>query len=58
MQAAGIVEALDISEEVSVGLGAGAINPTVNPLGPDAEVCVTATSFIGRESRQFSRGRK
>jgi hypothetical protein len=33
MQAAGIVEALDILEEVSAGLGAGAINPMVNPLG-------------------------
>src|SRR5215472_17773544 len=33
MQAAGIVEALDILEEVSTGVGAGAINPIVNPLG-------------------------
>src|SRR5215472_12308888 len=36
MQAAGIVEALDILEEVSAGLGAGAINPMVNPLGLQA----------------------
>ena len=36
MQAAGIVEALDILEEVSAGLGAGAINPMVNPLGLEA----------------------
>jgi hypothetical protein len=33
MQAAGIVEALDILEEVSAGLAAGVINPMVNPLG-------------------------
>jgi hypothetical protein len=32
MQAARIVEALDILEEISAGLGAGAINPMVNPL--------------------------
>src|SRR6516165_9275844 len=36
MQAAGIVEALDILEEVSTSLGAGAINPMVNPLGLEA----------------------
>ena len=36
MQAAGIVEALDIQEEVSAGLGAGTINPMVNPLGLEA----------------------
>jgi hypothetical protein len=36
MQAAGIVEALDILEEVSAGLGAGAINPMVNPFGLEA----------------------
>jgi hypothetical protein len=35
MQAAGIVEALDILEEVSAGLGAGVINLMVNPLGRD-----------------------
>jgi len=33
MQAMGIVKALDILEEISAGLGAGAINPVVNPLG-------------------------
>jgi len=32
MQAAGIVEALDILEEVSAGLAAGLINPMMNPL--------------------------
>jgi hypothetical protein len=36
MQATGIVKALDILEEVSAGLGAGAINPMVNPLGLEA----------------------
>jgi len=36
MQATGIVEALDILEEVSASLGAGAINPMVNPLGLEA----------------------
>ena len=36
MQAAGIVEALDILEEVCAGLGAGVINPVVNPLGLQA----------------------
>jgi len=36
MQAAGIVEPLDILEEVSSGLGAGAVNPMVNPLGLEA----------------------
>ena len=36
MQATGIVEALDILEEVSTSLGAGAINPMVNPLGLEA----------------------
>ena len=33
MQATGIVEALDILEEVSAGLGSGPINPMVNALG-------------------------
>jgi hypothetical protein len=33
MQAAGIVEALDILEEVSAGLAAGLINRMMNPLG-------------------------
>jgi hypothetical protein len=36
MQAARIVEALDILKEISTGLGAGAINPMVNPLGLEA----------------------
>jgi len=36
MQAAGIVKALDILEEVSAGLGAGALNPMVNLLGLEA----------------------
>jgi len=36
MQAAGIVEALDILEEVSAGLAAGVINPMVNPLESSA----------------------
>ena len=36
MQATGIVEAFDILEEVSASLGAGAINPMVNPLGLEA----------------------
>ena len=36
MQAMGIVEALDILEKVSAGVGAGAINPMVNPLGLEA----------------------
>jgi hypothetical protein len=31
-----IVEALDILEQVSAGLGEGAINPMVNPLGLEA----------------------
>ena len=35
MQAVEIV-ALDILEEISAGLGAGAINPMVNPLGLEA----------------------
>src|SRR6516165_8313827 len=56
MQAAGIVEALDIQEEVSAGLGAGAVNPMVNPLGLQAmkealHWCVVQTIAIAAHRR-------
>jgi hypothetical protein len=33
VQAAGIVEALDILEQIASGIGAGSVNPVMNPLG-------------------------
>jgi two-component system CheB/CheR fusion protein len=33
VQAVGIVEAFDVMEQVTAGLGAGGVNPVVNPLG-------------------------
>ncbi len=33
MQATGIVEALDVSEQVPPGLGPGGVDPVMDPLG-------------------------
>ena len=63
MQAAGIVEALDIQEEVSAGLGAGTINPMVNPLGLQAMKealcwCVVQTIAFAAHRRCNGRSRE
>jgi hypothetical protein len=33
VQAAGIVEALDVTEQIASGLGPGVVNPVMDPLG-------------------------
>jgi|SRR6516162_8946062 len=63
MQATGIVKAFDIQEEVSAGLGAGTINPMVNPLGLQAMKealcwCVVQTIAFAAHRRCNGRSRE
>ena len=57
VQAAGIVEALYILEQIASGIGAGSVNPVMNPLGLEVgEAVLGAGEGAGEAPHNASAG--